>query len=156
MHSTAPLALAVAQPVIDAPAALCAVEAAVRCAEALGVRVNVAVVDAAGLLVGFARMAGAPLHSIDIAIDKAYTAASFGLATGDWTEALASHSEAVRQGLVRRPRFVAFGGGLPIEDGGARIGAIGVSGGSEAQDETIARAGLQALGLESITADERP
>lgn len=154
MHSTAPLALAVVQPVIDAPAALSAVEAAVRHAEVLGVRVNVAVVDAAGLLVGFARMTGAPLHSIDIAIDKAYTAASFGLATGDWTEALASHSEAVRQGLVRRPRFVAFGGGLPIEDGGAHIGAIGVSGGSEAQDEAIARAGLQALGLESITADE--
>ena len=46
-----------------------------------------------------------------------------------------------------RPRFVAFGGGLPIVEGGMRIGAIGVSGGSEAQDEAIAVAGLQALGL---------
>ncbi|GGH67175.1 hypothetical protein GCM10010975_36730 [Comamonas phosphati] len=145
--TTRPDALSVAQPVIDAPAALRAVEAAVRHAAALGVRINVAVVDAAGLPASFARMAGAPLHSIDIASDKAYTAASFGLPTCAWHAALASHSEAVRQGLVVRPRFVAFGGGLPIVENGVRIGGIGVSGGSEAQDEAIAQAGLQALGL---------
>lgn len=68
-----------AQNVIDAPAALRAVQAAVWHATQLQVRVNVSVVDAAGLPAAFARMAGAPLHSIDIAIDKAYTAASFGL-----------------------------------------------------------------------------
>ncbi|WP_409517286.1 GlcG/HbpS family heme-binding protein [Diaphorobacter sp.] len=135
------------QRVIDAEAALRAADAAVRHARQLGVRVNVAVVDAAGVLASFVRMPGAPLHSIDIAIDKAYTAASFGLPTGAWTEALASHSEAVRAGLVLRPRFVAFGGGLPIEERGARIGGIGVSGGSESQDEAIASAGLEALGL---------
>ncbi|WP_424860003.1 GlcG/HbpS family heme-binding protein [Tepidimonas sp. HKU77] len=137
----------VPQRVIDAPAALRAIEAAVRHATALGVRVNVAVVDAAGLPVAFARMAGAPLHSVDIASDKAYTAASFGLPTSAWTQELASHSEAVRQGLVLRPRFVAFGGGLPIVEQGVRIGGIGVSGGSEAQDEAIAQAGLAVLGL---------
>lgn len=142
-------ALAALQPVIDAPAALRAVQAAVQHAAGLGVRANVAVVDAGGLSVAFARMAGAPLHSMDIATDKAYTAASFGLATGDWSQALASHSEAVRQGLVLRPRFVAFGGGLPIVAAGARLGGIGVSGGSEAQDEAIARAGLRALGLDA-------
>lgn len=137
--------LATLQPVIDAPAALRAVQAAVQHASGLGLRINVAVVDAGGLTVAFARMAGAPLHSMDIATDKAYTAASFGLPTGDWTEALATHSEAVRQGLVLRPRFVAFGGGLPITAEGARLGGIGVSGASEAQDEDIARAGLRAL-----------
>ena len=51
----------------------------------------------------------------------------------------------MREGIVLRPRFVAFGGGLSILEGGVRIGAIGVSGGSEAQDEIIARAGLEAL-----------
>ncbi|NDC61158.1 MAG: hypothetical protein EBZ60_03960, partial [Betaproteobacteria bacterium] len=51
---------------------------------------------------------------IDIALDKAYTAASFGLPTGQWTEVLKHHSPAVGEGLVMRPRFVAFGGGLPI------------------------------------------
>ncbi|KUZ01869.1 cobalamin adenosyltransferase [Burkholderia territorii] len=132
---------------IDWPAATHAVHAAAEAAERLGVRVNVAVVDAAGLLAAFVRMPGAPLHSIDIAIDKAYTAASFRLPTGAWHAALATHSDAVRQGLVLRPRFVAFGGGLPIVEDGALIGGIGVSGGSEAQDEQCAHAGLDAAGF---------
>ena len=137
----------VTQRTIDAPAALRAVQAAIRHATQIGVRVNVSVVDAAGVPASFARMAGAPLHSIDIATDKAYTAASFGLPTGEWQAALQSHSEAVRAGLVLRPRFVAFGGGLPIVESGERIGGIGVSGGSESQDTDIARAGLKELGL---------
>ena len=99
------------------------------------------------MLAAFLRMPGAPLHSVDIAIDKAYTAVSFGLPTSRWTEVLQSHSPAVRDGLVQRPRFVAFGGGLPIVEDGKCIGAIGVSGGSEQQDEQIAHAGLAALGL---------
>ena len=136
--------------VIDWPAALRAAQAAAQAAEQLGVRVNVAVVDAAGLLAAFVRMPGAPLHSIDIAIDKAYTAASFGLPTGEWHDALAAHSAAVQQGLVLRARFVAFGGGLPIVEGGRLIGGIGVSGGSESQDETCARAGLDAAGLAAM------
>lgn len=139
--------LMVSQPVIRTEAALRAVGAAVAKAVELGVRVNVAVVDAAGVQAAFVRMTGAPLHSMDIATDKAYTAVSFGLPTGQWHEALARRSQAVRQGLVLRPRFVGFGGGRPIVVEGARIGGIGVSGGSEQQDEIIAEAGLQALGL---------
>lgn len=136
----------VTQAVITAQAALAAVGAAVRHAEKLGVKVNVAVTDPSGLLAGFARMPGAPLHSIDIAIDKAYTAAGFGLPTSQWHDVLREHhSEPVRDGLLRRPRLVAFGGGLPIMDGDERIGGIGVSGGSEAQDAEIAQAGLDAL-----------
>ena len=142
-----PFAHSQVQRVIDGAAALKAAGAALEAASALGVPVNIALVDAAGVLAAFVRMPGAPLHSVDIASDKAYTAASFGLPTSAWTQALASHSEAVRQGLVLRPRFVAFGGGLPIVAQGVRIGGIGVSGGSEAQDEAIAQAGLAALGL---------
>ncbi len=130
------------------PAASRAVQAAVQEAQRLGVRVNVAVVDASGLLAAFLRMPGAPLHSIDIAADKAYTAASFGLPTGQWSQALLTHSEAVRGGIVLRPRFVAFGGGLPIVEDGMRIGGIGVSGGSEQEDAQCAQAGLAALGLQ--------
>ncbi|MEY4729690.1 MAG: hypothetical protein RL020_848 [Pseudomonadota bacterium] len=138
----------VSQHVIGWAAAHAAVAAAVKAAVAMDVRVNVAVVDASGVLAAFLRMPGAPLHSVEIAIDKAYTAASFGLPTSRWTDVLAQHSVAVREGLVLRPRFVAFGGGLPIVEGGQRIGAIGVSGASEEQDEAIARAGLVALGIE--------
>lgn len=137
----------VGQRLIDVLAASDAVRASVAYAQALGTAVNVAVVDVSGVLVAFLRMPGAPLHSIDIAIDKAYTAASFGLATSQWHDALQEHSAAVREGIVLRPRFVAFGGGLPIQEQGLRIGGIGVSGGSEEQDAAIARAGLKAIGL---------
>lgn len=133
---------------IDWPAAQAAAAAAVQAAAQQGLRVNVAVVDAAGVLAAFLRMPGAPLHSVEIAIDKAYTAASFGLATGQWAEVLKAHSPAVREGLLQRPRFVAFGGGVPLHEGGQLIGAIGVSGASEAQDEALAQAGLAAIGRE--------
>jgi uncharacterized protein GlcG (DUF336 family) len=139
----------VGQRLIDTLAASDAVRASVAYAQALGAAVNVAVVDVSGVLVAFLRMPGAPLHSIDIAIDKAYTAASFGLPTSQWHAALQEHSEAVREGIVLRPRFVGFGGGLPILEQGLRIGGIGVSGGSEQQDEAIANAGLKAIGLAS-------
>ena len=92
-------------------------------------------------------MPGAFLHSVEIAIDKAYTAASFGFATSQWPQILAG-DEALRLGLPLRPRLVVFGGGLPIvEAGGELIGGIGVSGGSAAQDEACARAGLAAIGM---------
>ena len=139
----------VVQRVIDATPASEAVRAAVVRAASLGIRINVAVVDAGGNLAAFLRMPGAFLHSIDIAVDKAYTAASFGLPTSQWHAALQQHSAAVREGIVRRPRFVAFGGGLPIMENGQRIGGIGVSGGSEEQDEACAQAGLAAIGLSS-------
>jgi uncharacterized protein GlcG (DUF336 family) len=137
------------QSVIGWEAGAAAVRAAVAYAESLGIRINVAVVDSGGNLAAFLRMPGAFLHSIDIAIDKAYTAASFGLPTSQWHAALQQHSDAVREGIVRRPRFVAFGGGLPITENGQRIGGIGVSGGSEEQDEACAQAGLSAIGLSS-------
>ena len=135
------------QNVVHWEAAAAAVTAAVRWAEDAGARVNVAVVDAGGNLAAFLRMPGAFLHSIDIAIDKAYTAAGFGLPTAAWSDALASHSLAVRDGLPRRPRMVCFGGGLPMRHEGRIIGGIGVSGGSEDQDEACARAGLAAIGF---------
>lgn len=139
--------VAVAQSVIGWEAATTAVHAAAQHADSLGIRVNIAVVDTGGNLAAFLRMPGAFLHSIDIAIDKAYTAASFGLPTSHWHAALQQESVAVREGIVRRPRFVVFGGGLPIKQADQRIGGIGVSGGSEAQDEACAQAGLAAIGL---------
>ena len=139
--------IAASQDVVHWEAAAAAVAAAVRHAEESKLRINVAVVDAGGNLAAFLRMPGAFLHSIDIAIDKAYTAAGFGFPTGAWTGALESHSAAVREGLPRRPRMVCFGGGLPVRYEGRLVGGIGVSGGSEEEDEACARAGLSAIGL---------
>lgn len=139
--------ISVTHTLIDWEAAAIAVKAAVAEAASIGVKINVAVVDSSGVLAAFLRMPGAPLHSVDIAIDKAYTAVSFGLPTHLWFDALQAHSPAVREGIVRRPRFVAFGGGLLLMENGQVIGAIGVSGASEVQDQQCAQAGLRAIGL---------
>ena len=136
--------IAVAAPVITARAASVACEAAVARAEALGIRINVAVTDASGTLAAFLRMPNAFLHSIDIAIDKAYTAASFGFPTADWPRVLAG-DEGLRIGMPHRPRLVTFGGGLPIRADGQLLGGIGVSGGSAEQDAVCAQAGIDAL-----------
>jgi uncharacterized protein GlcG (DUF336 family) len=128
-----------------------AAQGAVRHAVALGVRINVSVLDGGGNPLAFLRMPGAPLHSIGISEDKAYTAVSFGLPTSAWDNALQGQSDALRQGLPLRPRFVMFGGGVPILAGGLVAGAIGVSGASEQQDEECALAGLAAAGLEHLT-----
>jgi len=136
--------IAVSAPVITARAASAACEAAVAQAQALGVRINVAVTDTSGTLAAFLRMPQAFVHSIDIAIDKAYTASSFGFPTADWPQLLAG-DEGLRIGMPHRPRLVTFGGGLPIKVEGQLIGGIGVSGGSAEQDTVCAQAGIDAL-----------
>ncbi|KAA6182182.1 heme-binding protein [Thiohalocapsa marina] len=139
--------ISTSQDVVHWEAATTAVQGAASWAEEAGIKVNVAVVDVGGNLAAFLRMPGAFLHSIDIAIDKAYTAAGFGLPTGEWSDALSQHSEAVRRGIPLRPRMVCFGGGLPLWHEGRLIGGIGVSGGTEEEDEDCARAGLAAIDL---------
>lgn len=120
-------------------------EAAVEHARGQGLTVCVAVVDRHGSLISLLRIPGAPFHSTDIAMDKAYTAASFGLPTGEWARVLPNHSAAVQQGVPLRPRMVLFGGGIPVIHDGNCIGAVGVSGASEDQDVDCAKKGLQAL-----------
>lgn len=122
-----------------------AVGASVRAAEHLGVAVNVAIVDAGGNLAAFLRMPGAFQASIDIAIDKAWTANSFGMATGELGQMLEGESPMVRDGLLRRPRVTAFPGGQPIRQDRTLLGGIGVSGASAGQDDSIALAGLAAV-----------
>ncbi len=121
-----------------------AVEAALAHASEIGVHIAVAVVDQGGNLVAFLRSESGPYLSVDIAIDKAYTSASFAVATSQWQELLPKGS-ILRESIVNRERFVAFGGGLPIAVDGECIGAIGVSGASEEQDEACAQIGLDAI-----------
>lgn len=123
-----------------------AVRAALEQADQLGIRVQAAVVDNHGNTLAFLRMPGAFLHSEQFALDKAYTAASFGFATGEWMQRMGD-SESLKVGLTSHPRLAVLGGGLPILHAGERLGGIGVSGGSEAEDELCARAGIAALGL---------
>lgn len=111
-------------------------------AQEFGVKVNVAVVDAGGNLTAFARMDGAPILSAGIAQRKAYTAVAFGLPTGAWYD-LIKDSPGLLHGIPHTPELVIFGGGFPIVVDGMTIGGIGVSGGSEEQDEAAARAALE-------------
>src|SRR3989338_374672 len=127
-------------------AANTAVQAAGRHAGAHGWKINAAVVARGGSLMAFLRMPGAFIHSIDIAIDKAYTAASFGFPTKAWMGAI-GHDDGMKLGFASQPRLIVFGGGLPLRLGGDWIGGIGVSGAAETDDEECARAGLAAIGL---------
>lgn len=138
--------LTLRQDTIAFEAALAAAQAAIAHARGLGVRVNVAVADAGGNLLVFLRDPGAFLHSIDIARDKALTAVGFGMPTHRLYEVIGGDAS-VRDGIIRRDRLAAFGGGYPIVVDGAVVGGIGVSGASKEQDAACAAAGLAAIGL---------
>jgi uncharacterized protein GlcG (DUF336 family) len=116
------------------------VEAAVAKAIALGVPENVAVLDDGGNLKAFARMDGAPILSIQIAQNKAYTAL-FGLATQDLFNYIQT-DPSLLAGIPQLARVAAYGGGFPIKIDGAIVGAIGVSGGTVPNDVDCAQAGL--------------
>src|SRR5215207_8117082 len=122
------------------------VAAAMAAAEEQGTKMDVAVVDAGGNLKAFARMDGAWLGSIDIAITKSRTARYFDLPT----EALGELSQpgGPLYGIeVSNGGLITFPGGLPLEaEDGTVIGAIGVSGSTVEDDRAVATAGAAALG----------
>src|SRR5690554_2762411 len=127
-------------------AALTAAKAAMSKADELKIKIHVAVVDAAGLELVYLRHNGAFLHSAQIARDKAYTSASFGVPTGKWPEVLEA-DPALKLGFPHQKRFIVFGGGFPIKYQDTLLGGIGVSGGSAEQDEACALAGLDAINI---------
>ena len=90
------------------------------------------------------RINNAPMPSTEIARGKAYTAVSFGFGTHLWQERLATKPHLLA-GLNVQEGVVMFGGGLPIKHEGVIVGAIGVSGASEAQDQECAEAGIAAI-----------
>jgi Uncharacterized protein, possibly involved in utilization of glycolate and propanediol len=124
--------------------AVAMLERAVAKAKELGVAVNIAITDEAGHLKAFRRMDGAPLLSIGIAQRKAYSAAAFRMPTGDWYD-LIKDNPRLLHGIPHTPDLTIFGGGFPIEVDGEVIGAIGVSGASEDEDEAIGRAALEVV-----------
>jgi uncharacterized protein GlcG (DUF336 family) len=121
------------------------IAAAEKEAVELGQPMNIAVVDEGGNLVAHVRMDGAWIGSIDISINKAFTARAFDIATKD----LAAHSQSGGQffGIhgSNHGRIMIFAGGVPLKRDGKVVGGIGVSGGSGEQDQTIAEAGAAAF-----------
>ncbi|MEI2777996.1 MAG: heme-binding protein [Tetrasphaera sp.] len=122
-----------------------AIVAALAEAEQIGGRFNIAVTDAGGVLVAFARMDGAFAESGLIAQDKCRTVVRFGGASSDGLYDALAGEEAVLRGIAQRPGVAAFGGGVPIVIDGELVGAVGASGGSAAQDKRVARAGADAV-----------
>ena len=131
---------------ISRAAAAALVNATLAAAKDIGIEVSVAVTDVAGHLKAFERSDRAPFLTIDVAIDKAWTAASFGYPTHGWANLIASDEKLAQ--LAHRPRLVAVGGGYPIIESGKLIGGIGISGGSYKQDQDAAVVALGALGFE--------
>ncbi len=121
------------------------VAAAVKKANAINTKMDIAVVDAGGNLKGFARMDGAWLGSIDISIKKAKTARYFDMPTGEIGK-LSQPGGPLYQIEVSNGGLISFPGGVPIKAAdGTIIGAIGVSGSLVENDHTVAVAGAEAL-----------
>jgi len=97
----------------------------------------VAVVDSHGELMAFLRTDGCRLSSINIAINKAFTAAREGVESSVIGERVRSEGFPITN--FGDPRFVGWGGGVPIVVDGAVVGAVGVSGLPERADVELAR-----------------
>ena len=122
-----------------------AIQAAVVKATELGLKMNIAVVDAGANLVGFARMDGAWLGSVDIAIRKAKTARFFDMNTGEIGK-LSQPGGALYNIEHSNGGLITFPGGIPLKNKeGVIIGAIGVSGSTVENDHTVALAGVESL-----------
>ena len=132
---------------IDIGTAEQVIDAAAKKASELGLKMCIAVSDENGDLKAFRRMDGAPKLSIQIAEDKAYTAAAFGMSTDAWYDFI-KDDPPLLHGITHAPRLIIFGGGFPIVLEGEVVGAIGVSGGHYKQDMECARAALQAIRAE--------
>lgn len=126
----------------DARTIIAAAEA--RAAE-IGQPMNIAVVDAGANLVSHVRMDGAWLGSIDISVNKAFTSRAFDIATKDLGENSQPGNQFYGIHASNHGRIMIFAGGIPLSRNGEVIGAIGVSGGSGEQDQTVAEAGAAAL-----------
>ncbi len=105
--------------------------------------VAVAIVDAGGHLVAFERMDTTQHGSVEVAQQKAQTAAAFRRPTKAFQDNVAAGGEGLR--VLRLPGALPIEGGLPLVVGGKIVGAIGVSGVTSAQDGVIAAAGVAAL-----------
>jgi uncharacterized protein GlcG (DUF336 family) len=109
-------------------------------AKEIGQPMNIAVVDAGTNLQAFLRMDGAWLGSIDIAINKAFTARAFDISTRELGQNSQPGDQFFGIHVSNHDRVMIFAGGIPLKVDGQIIGAVGVSGGSGAQDQMVAEA----------------
>lgn len=121
------------------------IEAAERKAEEIGQPMDIAVCDAGGNLKAHVRMDTAHVGSIQISINKAYTAIAFQCQTADLTSDTRPDGPIYGLSDAHGGRLVVFPGGIPLVRDGHIVGAIGVSTGTIEQDQQVAEAGVAAL-----------
>jgi uncharacterized protein GlcG (DUF336 family) len=121
------------------------IDAAEKKALEIGQPMNIAVVDEGANLISHIRMDKAWIGSINIAINKAFTARAFNISTKEHAENRQPGDQFYGIHVSNHDRVMIFAGGIPLKDSqGVVIGAIGVSGGSGVQDQTVAEAGASA------------
>jgi len=125
--------------------ALVGMTAAKEKATEIGVAMDIAVVDDAGNILAFERMNGGLVGCIQIAIDKAYTAAVLGLPTGEEGKIAQPGGPDFGINSTCGGRIVIFAGGVPIRYGKFVLGAVGCSSGTVEQDTAVAEAGVSAI-----------
>jgi uncharacterized protein GlcG (DUF336 family) len=112
----------------------------------IGQPMNIAVVDSGGNLVAHARMDGAWMGSVDIAIDKAYTSRAFDIGTKELGEKSQPGQDFFGIQVANGGRVMTFAGGIPLKNAeGVVVGAVGVSGGTNPQDQKVAEAAAGAF-----------
>ena len=121
------------------------ISAAQKKASAIGQPMNVAVADGGGNLVAHVRMDGAWLGSIDISINKAFTARAFDISTKELAHPSQPGQQFFGIQLADHGRVMIFAGGIPLKRNGKVVGAIGVSGATSQQDGICAQAGVDLL-----------
>jgi uncharacterized protein GlcG (DUF336 family) len=124
------------------------VNAAVAKARELGVTENVAILDDGGNLKAFSRMDGAPIPTIEMAQNKAYTAL-LGVSTQDFFNFIRS-DPSLLAGIPTLTRVAAWGGGFPIKVNGEVVGAIGVSGAPTVQNDVDCATAALALVSDAV------
>ena len=121
------------------------IAAAEHKAEEIGQPMNIAVVDNGGNLVAHARMDRAWLGSVDISINKAWTARAFEISTQELAQNSQSGDQFFGIHASNHGRVMIFAGGIPLKRGDQVVGGIGVSGGLGKQDQAVAEAGAGAF-----------
>jgi uncharacterized protein GlcG (DUF336 family) len=121
------------------------IAAAEKKAEEIGQPMNIAVVDTGGNLIAHVRMDNAWIGSVDISINKAWTARAFDISTKDLAENSQSGDQFFGIHVSNHGRVMIFAGGIPLKRGEQVVGGIGVSGGLGKQDQAVAEAGAAAF-----------
>ena len=132
------------QPTVSLALANRLVRASTASAVERGVQIAAVVADSSGAVVASARMDGANAVAMQLAEDKAFTAAAFGAATDSWSRATEPGGADWGLSLAVSGRIVVIAGGLPLIVNGLVVGVLGVSGAAPSVDRSCAEDALRA------------